>query len=410
MRILVHDFAGHPFQTGLSRELARRGHRVDHAHFAGDNGPKGDLVRGVNDPASLTFSPLGEGLSYSKSNLFSRRAGELAYGSIVASHIEAVRPDLVICGNAPTEVVSPLLRSAQRCGSAFVYWAQDLYGVAAKRILTKKLGGVGSLIGEYYIGLDRKHLHASDHIVVISDAFRNQMSQWKIQSEKVSVIPNWGAISEVSVLPRNTEWASENHLSSARRFLYAGTLAQKHNPQLLSSLAERIDGRGEVVVVSSGTGADWLREQEAALPALRCLPLQPIQVFSQVLASADVLLAVIEREASDFSVPSKILSYLCAGRPIVLSAPKENLAAMIVTESGAGRVVEPEDSVGFLEAALAFSDDPKAANAAGLAGRKYAEEHFNIGDVADRFESVFDRAVQNRLLENTSQDRETPRG
>ena len=28
MNILLHDFAGHPFQAQLSRELARRGHRV----------------------------------------------------------------------------------------------------------------------------------------------------------------------------------------------------------------------------------------------------------------------------------------------------------------------------------------------------------------------------------------------
>ncbi len=31
MRILVHDYSGHPFQAQLSRELARRGHDVVHS-------------------------------------------------------------------------------------------------------------------------------------------------------------------------------------------------------------------------------------------------------------------------------------------------------------------------------------------------------------------------------------------
>jgi len=31
MRLLIHDYAGHPFQVQLSRELARRGHSVTHA-------------------------------------------------------------------------------------------------------------------------------------------------------------------------------------------------------------------------------------------------------------------------------------------------------------------------------------------------------------------------------------------
>ena len=30
LRVLVHDFAGHPFQIDLSRALARRGHTVRH--------------------------------------------------------------------------------------------------------------------------------------------------------------------------------------------------------------------------------------------------------------------------------------------------------------------------------------------------------------------------------------------
>ena len=34
MRILVHDYAGHPFQVQLSRALAQRGHDVLHAYCA----------------------------------------------------------------------------------------------------------------------------------------------------------------------------------------------------------------------------------------------------------------------------------------------------------------------------------------------------------------------------------------
>jgi len=394
MHILVHDFAGHPFQTGLSRELARRGHRVNHAYFAGDIGPKGDLARRSGDPDGLSFSALGGDIRYSKSDLLSRRAGDVAYGRVLAAHITSLRPDIVICGNSPTEVVSPLPAAARDAGAAFVYWVQDFNGLAAKRLLARRLAGLGSLVGDLYMWLDRRHLLTSDHVVLISDAFRDLTDQWGVPRDKITVIPNWGPIAEVDVLARNTAWAAEHELSAGWRFVYSGTLALKHNPGLLSALARGVADRGEVVVVSAGTGADRLREQASTLPALRCLPLQPIQIFEQVLASADVLLAIIEREAGDFSVPSKILSYLCAGRPIVLAAPRENLAARIVEQSGAGRVVEPEDESGFVEAALAYADDPQAAASAGIAGRTYAEAHFRITDVADRFEAAFASALQ----------------
>src|SRR5262245_65296140 len=41
LRILVHDFAGHPFQIDLSRALARRGHIVQHVYCGSYTSGKG---------------------------------------------------------------------------------------------------------------------------------------------------------------------------------------------------------------------------------------------------------------------------------------------------------------------------------------------------------------------------------
>ena len=43
MKLVIHDFAGHPFQTLLSSELAKRGLEVFHVYFKGDQGPKENL-------------------------------------------------------------------------------------------------------------------------------------------------------------------------------------------------------------------------------------------------------------------------------------------------------------------------------------------------------------------------------
>jgi colanic acid biosynthesis glycosyl transferase WcaI len=43
MRILVNDYAGHPFELQLSRALARRGHTVPHTYFAAFQTPKGSV-------------------------------------------------------------------------------------------------------------------------------------------------------------------------------------------------------------------------------------------------------------------------------------------------------------------------------------------------------------------------------
>ena len=393
MRILIHDYAGHPFPVDLSRSLAARGHHVTHAWFAGDIGPKGRLQRSPTDPEGLGFTPLGAAIVYSKTNFLQRWRGDIAYGKELAQLIHQIRPDLVLSGNTPTQAQEALVAACRRDGCRFVYWCQDFYSLAVSRLLARKLPLLGWLIGAYYRRLERRQMRHADGVIHITEDFCPQTDAWGLGRDKIAVIPNWGPISEISPQARDTDWAQRHVLCEGARFLYTGTLALKHNPALLIALAQSLGADDQLLVVASGSGADQLAAQNSAdLHRMRCLGLQLIAEFGQVLASGDVLLAMIERDAGSFSVPSKILSYLCAGRPIVLAAPKENLAARILQISGAGTLVEPEDIAGFVSAALAYRDDPIAAQKAGSAGRAYAEAQFDLSRITDRFEAVFARA------------------
>jgi len=55
VKILIHDYAGHPFPVQLSRELSRRGHEVTHAFASQLLTPRGVLQRLPNDPVGLSF-------------------------------------------------------------------------------------------------------------------------------------------------------------------------------------------------------------------------------------------------------------------------------------------------------------------------------------------------------------------
>lgn len=389
LKIVLHDYAGHLAPAELARELAARGHTVVHAHFAGDTGPKGRVQRLASDPETLDFWSVGAEIEYSKTNFRQRRLGDIAYGKTLGRRVADFRPDVLISGNTPTEAQEEIVRRCRASGIPFIYWCQDFYSIAASRILAAKLPGPGHAIGAWYRYLERRQMRRSARVVHITDAFCDQTDRWGIARDRVSVIPNWGAIEEIPLQPRGNAWAAIQGLGDRPRLLYSGTLALKHNPELLAALARQVEDRATVVLVSNGVGAEALAARAVELRSLVCLPLQPFGVFPEVLGSADVLLAVIEREAGAYSVPSKILSYLCAGRPIVLAAPHDNLAAHILRETGAGKVVEPEDIAGFVAAALGYLSDPAAADAAGAAGRAYAEEHFVPARVADRFEELF---------------------
>jgi colanic acid biosynthesis glycosyl transferase WcaI len=128
--------------------------------------------------------------------------------------------------------------------------------------------------------------------------------------------------------------------------------------------------------------------QEDPSPALVQLPFQPYESLPAMLTSAAVLIAILEPAAGVFSVPSKVYSYHCVGRPILAAIPHENLAARMIERSGGGMVVDPTDGAAFIRAAQSLLDDPEERRAMGERARAFAETAFDIGDIADRFERI----------------------
>jgi glycosyltransferase involved in cell wall biosynthesis len=395
MKIFVHDYAGHPFQVDLSRELAVRGHEVSHAYFHGDLGPKGKLERSSVDPDRLSFTGVKLSRPYDKASFVRRRFDDVAYGKAVAKLVHSDKPDIVISGNTPTEAQSAIVNACKRTDSKFVFWVQDFYSVAVSQLLRKKLGPPGAMIGAYYRFLERRQFQSSDAVVVITNAFSPLATRWTGTEANVFVIENWGALNDIAPHPKDNEWARRYGLSNSFNFLYSGTLGLKHNPDLLVQLARAVKGRANVVTVSQGVGVAHLEQAKAelGLDNLILLPLQPFADLPLVLATADVAVATIEPEAGIFSVPSKVQSYFCAGRPVLLAAPKENLASDLVRRNGAGLVVDPVDQPAFVKAALQLlNDETLRANAAAKA-RSFALENYDIKAVTDRFETVFDYAI-----------------
>jgi glycosyltransferase involved in cell wall biosynthesis len=397
MRIVINDYSGHPFQVQLSRELARRGHDVLHLHFADFQTPKGELELRPDDPPTLAIEGVTLGVPFEKSTFVKRRRQEIAYGHVLTQRLQQFRPDLVVGCNNPLDAQRVIQDWCRASGVPFVFWLQDLYSIAITEVLGRKFSFAGTLIGRYYQQLERRMLRNSAAIVAISDGFLDQLREWNVDTGTTDVIPNWAPLDALQVRPKVNPWSTRLGLSDKELVVYTGTLGFKHNPQALVRLAEELVDRknARVLVVSEGPGADYLKAQirERRLDNLVVLPFQPIADYSDVLGAADILVSIIEPDAARFSVPSKVLSYLCSGRALVLSVPASNLAAKIVTGCKAGIALDPQDQDGFVRAVKTMLDGPQERIAAGRAARHYAERTFDIARIADRFEAIFDHVT-----------------
>lgn len=387
MRILVHDYSGHPFQVELSRELARRGHAVQHVYCRSFQTPRGNLERGSGDAPGFAIRPVSLREEFRKQGLLRRRQQELVIGRLVGEIVWQFHPDVVLSANAPLDAQRMIQAAARRDKARFVFWLQDIYSEAISRLLPKRLPGIGHVGAMVYRGIEARLLRRSDHVVAISRDFLPFVHE-HVAAGDVSVVENWAPLSEISPRPRENAWSIQHMPHDGLRVVYSGTLGYKHDPLLLLEVARAI--AGHLYVYSEGPGAEHLRQaaRQADVANLSVRPWVPFNDLPLMLAGADIALAMIDESAGLYSVPSKVQTYMAAGRPIVASIPRGNLARDLIEREAAGGVADPGDTARFIAQLQDLARDPAARQRAGANGRLYAERAFRIDHIADRFETI----------------------
>jgi glycosyltransferase involved in cell wall biosynthesis len=367
-------------------------------YLQGFQGPKGAVAPNTTDPKTLRIHALSLQSAYPKYSFVRRFFADRAYARLCSVELKLFKPDILLSGNASPTIQRQLLKYCQRSSVPFVYWLQDWFGVAAQKVFSRRFGVVGRLAGRYILKQEKEAVGLSDGVVAISSDFLDLIAD----KSKATVIQNWAPLNELPVRPKQNRWSVEHGFANRTVFLYSGTLGLKHNPELLIQLALycQSSGDGVVVVISEGLGREYLekRKRELGLSAsLFLFDFQRFEILPEVIATADVLLAIIEKDAGAFSVPSKVLTYLCAERALLLAVPPSNLAARIVKDNGVGLVVDPDNANEFVKAAAYLSSNKQTARSLAARARQYAVATFNIARIADDFERVLMTTLKRRL-------------
>jgi glycosyltransferase involved in cell wall biosynthesis len=397
MRIAVIDFGSYAFTAQLARSLALRGHDVLYSGFSDYQGPKGAMRDNFECPEKLCFAPVSLGEKFHRYSYLKRRSQELRLGAAFAEKVRMHNADVVIGANMQIDVADRLQHGVAGRGIAYVHWLQDIVSLAMKTVLAAKLGLAGDFIASYYTWREKRLLQSSDGVVVITDDFMRDISGLSLDPARIHVIPNWAPLDELPVLNKDNTWSREHGFADKKVLLYSGSMGMKHNPKLIVSAAKTLASQKDtvVVVVAEGVGADSLAEAKRALSLdnLYLFPYQKIECLPEVLATADVLTALVDAEASKFCVPSKVLTYFCTGRPVLLAIASDNLAARMVNDLGLGFITGPDDAVAYAKAANRLLSDTALRQTQAANARRYAEHAFDITNITDRFEAILAEAV-----------------
>lgn len=192
----------------------------------------------------------------------------------------------------------------------------------------------------------------ASYITVATPGFKQKLIEVGIPPSKIDVVSNWCRDADaVSELERDkiNQYFPTNHFN----ILYAGNLGILQSLQLVLDAATEYQNNGikDIRFVFMGAGNDEIRLKrfvdENNLSNVLFLPRVSSQEVSKYLLAADVLLVHLKNTPLfEITIPSKVLSYLKNGKPILLGVKGDT--EKLIQESGAGRVFEPENISDFM--------------------------------------------------------------
>lgn len=372
-----------PVSAAMARAMVDRGHTVEvvsaHPHYPqADWGTRVLPYRETRDGIPVRRLPLLAG----RQSGSRRTLQELSFGvsqAIAAPFLGT--PDALVAVTPSFPALLPALVNARARRIPLILWIQDVLPDGA---VSTGYIAANSLRHRAAATLETAAYRASGHIVVLSDAVRENLSRKGVPGAKLTRAYNPA-----------TRPIQSLHLTGERggggpRVLYAGNIGRS---QGLAALVRAFEEDLELADIGARmvlTGAG-VAEQEvrAAIRTARVEMLGFVAEdrLTRELARASLAVVAQSYEGEEFNVPSKLMNYFAAGLPVIASVDPSGEAARLIETVGAGWITDSAKPGEFASQVHVALQDTGELRRRGSAGLAFAAKNLTPERLAQTFES-----------------------
>ena len=327
------------------------------------------------------------------SSLASRALENFSFGlTSAAAVLCGRRPDVLYLNTWPLLATGLMALIARLRRIPYVLSVQDVYPESIES--QGRIRPEGTL-ARLMRAVDGRTANRARAIVVIADQFaRIYVEDRKVPAEKVRVIPNWTPTDSVTPDVSRDEFRRRYGIApEAFVFGYGGNIgAAAGVPALIATFQEaRLEADTHLLIAGGGSQVKVCQRLAAAGSGDSVVIHSPwlSTETSAVLAAADVLVLPTQGEQTLASVPSKLLSYMLAARPVIAQAVTGSETARVIEAAGCGWVIEPGDEARLRECLSAVRCTPtKELAERGRAGRRYVLKNLSQDQLLPRLMEV----------------------
>ncbi len=404
MRILVlgtnyapEKTAVAPFTTGLCEHLAGEGHDVtvimtfpyypEWRVFEGYRGRayQRECINKVNLRRVWHFVPRRT------SNLLHRLAHDFSFTlTAFLAGLFTGGCDVIYCICPPPTLALAAYALAKIRGKPYFIKLTDLASDAALATGILKSGAAVRIARAVEGFVYRK----ANKVVCLCQPFIEKVTERGIDQEKLRLIPDWAdsqriyPIADATAFRRAIGLSKDNFL-----VMHTGNMGKKQDLMNVVYAAELSQDMPDVVWLLVGNGGERSaieKEMERRkLKNIKLLPLQPVDGLAEMYSAADVLLLNQKATIEDAVIPSKLLTYMAAGRMVLAAASERSEAARLIGNAQCGLRISAEDPKALVDAVSWARQQPALRKKLGANGRTYAEAHFTKQRVLQEYGLLF---------------------
>lgn len=390
------DQAGGTRSYEFGRRLVERGHEVHMITTDSYATRPGHRWRVTSqDGMQVHWLPV----PYSNNMSYPRRILSFAqFAAMAGVRAARVDPDIVLASSTPLTIVIPGLVAARAKRRRFVYEVRDLWPE-----VPIQMGALKSPLAKYLaVRLARAAYRRADSVIALSPGMAEGVVRHGYPPERVAVVPNAADLDlfaprpdEVAAFRSERSWLGDRPL-----VVYTGTFGTVNGVDYLVRLAAEVRPIApdiRFLLVGRGAGYEPARTLARRLGVLdetvflsEAIPRSHLPV---VLGAASIATSVvIPVPVLEHNSANKFFDALAAGRPIAIN--HGGWQADLVTETGAGLVLDPHDLSAAAQLLVRRLADPRWLAAAGEAALQLATERFARDTLYERFEQAVIGSVE----------------
>ena len=292
--------------------------------------------------------------------------------------------DLILMATPPVTLAGVVEHIRQRDGAKFYLMLKDIWpqGIADLGVITQN-----GWIYRYFRAKERRLYRLADYIGCMSPANVEYVCRHNpsIPPERVglcpnSIEPNWEPISQAE---RNAIRMEYQIPLATTVFLYGGNLGKAQDIPFLIQCLRTCSGRKDCFFVICGSGTAYGALQVFMVAErpdnVRLISGLPREAYERLAGACDIGMIFLDHRFTIPNFPSRLLSYLEKGMPVLCATDAATDVGHIAEEQHFGWCCSSGEIASFQAAVeRALKED---RNAMGMAGRAYLEQHYNAQNV-----------------------------